>query len=119
MSKEPKHKHFGYSISEWISRVPNELPFDAVGLWQLVSVGRDSFDLSGDELYNFVQKGIIALLSAGAVPVRSSSMPDVLWEEQFNYGSDVENIAINVIDEWMRSGVDPDHDGLWFSAHFK
>ena len=35
---EPTHSFFGTPLSEWISRVPNELPRDAVGLWQVAPV---------------------------------------------------------------------------------
>jgi hypothetical protein len=115
MTSEPVDKHFGVPLSEWISRIPNELDLDAVGLWQVVLDGRDSFDLSGVRLRDFVTRGVIALLRAGAVPVRPSPEKNVFWVRQSCYGSGIEEIASNVVEEWERSGIDPDQDGLWFA----
>lgn len=72
MSIEPVDKYFGIPLSEWIKRTPNELEVDAVGFWQIVPVGRDSFGLEGGELNDFVRRSIIALLEKGAAPVRPS-----------------------------------------------
>ena len=115
MTSEPIDKYFGVPLSEWVSRIPNELEVDAVGLWQIVPVGRDNFELSGECLREFVTRGVVALLSAGAVPVRPSPEKNVFWVRQSCYGVGVEEIAKNVVEEWEKSGTDPDQDGLWFA----
>lgn len=115
MTVEPVDKYFGVPLSEWIDRIPNELEIDAVGLWQIVPVGRDSFDLNDEGLRDFVRRGVVALLKRGAVPVRPAQEEGVFWVQQNCYGDDIEDIANNVIAEWEKSGVDPDEDGLWFA----
>ncbi len=115
MSIEPVDKYFGISLSEWIERTPNELEFDAVGFWQLVATGRDSFGLEGNALKDFAKRSIIALLKKGAVPVRPSEDEGKLWEEQAQYGNGLEEVAHNIIREWESSRVDPDYDGIWFA----
>jgi hypothetical protein len=115
MTSEPIDRYFGVPLSEWVSRIPNELEADAVGLWQIVPVGRDNFGLSGERLRDFVRRGVVALLSAGAVPVRPASEKESFWQRQSSYGVGVEEIADNVVEEWERSGSDPDQDGLWFA----
>jgi hypothetical protein len=115
MKDEPLDKDFGISISEWIERTPNELEADAVGLWQVVRVGRESFLLDEDALNNFVRRSVVALVGRGGMPVRPSAQEGVFWEAQEHYGSTPEEIADAVVAEWHRSGVDPDEDGLWFA----
>jgi hypothetical protein len=73
MNTEPKHNIFGVSLSEWIERVPNELPADAVGLWQIIPAGIDSFGLAGAELESFAKRCIFALIKSGAKPVVASA----------------------------------------------
>lgn len=113
MSNEPIDKYFGIALSDWIARTPNELENDAVGLWQLVSVGRLSFDLAGPDLEDFVKRSIAALLSRGAMPVRAAE--GGRWQVQPEYGSDPEEVINAVTHEWLSSKVDPDEDGLWFA----
>jgi hypothetical protein len=40
----------GTPMSEYIASIPEELPRDAVGLWQIVPAGRNGFRLTGTEL---------------------------------------------------------------------
>ena len=115
MKKEPTNKYFGTSLSEWISRIPNELEVDAVGLWQIIPAGKDSFDLSDEDLDNFTRRCIYALMERGAWPVRPSFRKDKFWERQFQYGDSREEIAENIIKEWKKIGIDPDQDGVWFA----
>lgn len=114
MISEPSHRHFGTSLSEWIKRTPNELQVDAVGMWQIVPVGRGDFGLSGEQLRDFVKRSIIELLVAGAIPVRPWNKDGEDWIEDLTFGKSVSEIADNVVREWIGSGIDPDHDGLWF-----
>jgi len=58
-------KFYGSTIDERLSQVPNELAIDAVGLWQIVSFGRQGFDLSGEPLTDYVRRHILALLGKG------------------------------------------------------
>jgi hypothetical protein len=74
MKEEPKHLLYGYPMSEWIKMVANELPIDAVGMWQIVPGGRHGFGLEGDALTDCVRRCIAELLSRGAVPVLRASM---------------------------------------------
>jgi len=115
MIGEPVDKYFGVPLSEWIERIPNELEVDAVGLWQIVPVGRDNFGLTGDSLRDFVRRGIVALLKKGAVPVRPDQKQGALWNSHTCYGDAPDEIADNIIIEWENSGIDPDEDGLWFA----
>jgi hypothetical protein len=115
MINDPIDKYFGIPLSEWIDKTPNELEVDAVGLWQIIPVGKDGFNLSGTALEEFTKRSIVALINRGAVPVRSLPAKDGFWEKQFQYGNLPNEIANKIIEEWRTSGVDPDHDGIWFS----
>jgi hypothetical protein len=67
-----RHKIYETPVEEWIAAVPNELPIDAVGLWQIVPAGRDGFELSGLELIEFVRLNLLALLEKE--PSQSSAL---------------------------------------------
>jgi len=117
MKKEHVDKYFGLTTSEWVERIPNELEIDAVGLWQIIPVGKDSFELTGEELREFTKLAIIELLEHGAVPVRASKKKDELWVHQKQYGEQHEEIAESIITEWEKNNIDPDVDGIWFAQN--
>lgn len=115
MNKEPVDKYFGIPISEWIDRTPNELSVDAVGLWQIIPVGKDSFDLDGEELVDFVRRSIVALMLRGAVPVIPAPPENGYWIKQLQYGENADDVANHIIAEWHESAADPDENGVWFA----
>ena len=69
MTDEPRHKYYGNLMSDYVVQVANELPVDAVGLWQIVPGGRRGFDLEGEALTAYVRRCIAELLSLGALLV--------------------------------------------------
>ena len=64
MNEEPRHKYYGDLLSDYIVQVANELPVDAVGMWQIVPGGRHGFGFEGDALTDYVRRCIAELLSA-------------------------------------------------------
>ena len=100
MNVEPKHKDTGETLSEVIAQIPNELPFDAVGIWHIVPIGETDFGLSGAALGEFVRRSILALLAAGGVPVRHIPGSGYEWVHQKQYGSTREEIADAIVKEW-------------------
>jgi len=104
-------------MSEWIKMVANELPDDAVGLWQIVPDGRRGFELEGDALADYVRRCIAELLSRGAVPVVGGGLEgEHDWIAQSQYGSKPGEIIENVVREWLANGAkDEDPGGLWFA----
>ncbi|EIM30608.1 hypothetical protein MicloDRAFT_00008580 [Microvirga lotononidis] len=117
MTEEPKHWYYGTPMSEHIKRVADELPIDAVGMWQIVPGGRQGFKLEGDALIDFVRRCIAELLSRGAVPVVGGGLDgEHEWIVQRQYGSTPEEIIDNVVREWLANGAkDEDPGGLWFA----
>jgi hypothetical protein len=113
MIQGPVDKCFGIPMSDWIERLPNELGVDAVGLWQIVPVGVDSFGLSGAELEDFTHQCILALLRRGAVPVRAAAGAPG-WVTETAYQGSQESVANQIVNEWRNHKLVPDHDGLWF-----
>jgi hypothetical protein len=93
MSGELRDKFYGSTIDERLMQVPNELAIDAVGLWQIVSFGRQGFDLSGEPLNEYVRRHILALLGKGAKPVTGARDGVHLWTV-VDYGQELEEIAL-------------------------
>ena len=117
MTNEPVDKLYGTPMSVVIARVPNELPRDAVGLWQIVPAGMLRFDLSGVALIDYVRRNIDALLDAGAVPVVAGTGTSYEWVRRIDLGSTRQQIADGVIAEWQRIGNDPGDlaGSIWFA----
>jgi hypothetical protein len=117
MSKEPIDDK-GIPMSIYHSFIPDELPYDAVGLWQIVPEGRSRFHLTGSDLVDFVRGGIHALLDAGAVPVRFGGGTGFNWVAQKQYGTEKVEITEAVIKEWLALPVDPVvlfSQAVWFA----
>ncbi|MGO4571547.1 hypothetical protein [Microvirga sp. 2TAF3] len=103
-------------MSEHIKSVADELPIDAVGMWQIVPGGRHGFKLEGEALTDFVRRCIAELLSRSAVPVVGGGDTGYFWIEQKQYGSKPQDIIDNVVREWLANGAkDEDPGGLWFA----
>ena len=56
----PRDKYFGNTIEERLAGVPGDLWQDAVGLRQIVSFGKEGFDLTGVALTDYVRRHGIA-----------------------------------------------------------
>ncbi len=114
MTQEPRDKFYGYTIDEWISKVPGELAVDAVGLWQIVSFGRAGFGLSGPALVEYVRRSLFALMANGARPVVGALDGEHIWTIA-DYGGAAEDVCNSIIAEWIASGRDPNEGDVWFA----
>lgn len=88
-----RHKLYGHTVAEHIRTLPDELSVDAVGLWQVIPAGRYGFELKGDDLVEFVQRCVFALLGCGAKPVIGGGETQYDWILQSQYGETNEEIA--------------------------
>jgi hypothetical protein len=113
---EKHHKLYKWTVDEWIAAVPNELSRDAIGLWHIVSTGRNGFGLSGAELVDYVRRNLLALFANGAKPVIGGIDKEYLWGRVGKYGDDPQQMADAIIDEWLTSGHDPDAGDVWFAT---
>ena len=102
--------HNGMPIEEWIERVPNELPTDAVGLWQFVRSFRVLFGLTGESLESHVRKCVAKLIERGALPVQGDADRGWSLREDLAGAQSVEK----VIAYWKSRDREPDVGGLWF-----
>jgi hypothetical protein len=114
MKKELRDKFYGQTVEEWLEKLPGELPVDAVGLWQIVSLAREGFGLSGEELITVVRQGIAALLAKGAVPVVGARDDIHVWTP-VDYGDSAGEISEAIITEWRNSGREPNVGDVWFA----
>jgi len=112
---QKRDRYFGQTVEECIAEWVEELARDATSLWHIVTAGRDGFGFEGAELIAFVRAGLLALFAAGAKPVRGSS-GDYLWDRVTKYGDDPQQMTDAIIDEWQKSGRDPDAGGIWFAT---
>jgi len=106
------HKHYGMPLSEWVSRVPNELAVDAVGLWQIASVLEREFGLTGAELEAQVRECVSRVVGHGALPVQGG--PDRTWivREDLAYPQDA--AVEQVVQYWKGLGREPTVSDVWF-----
>ncbi len=111
--EDPINKYSGVRLSEHLSRIANDLENDGTCLGDVIASAQDSYGLEGEALKEYVTKAIMALLNKGARPAFPSLKG---WEEQFQYGTNSEDIIENILKEWDTHLLgDPDKNGLWFA----
>ena len=49
MDWSKRHRRADITAADWVGLVPNEMEIDAVGLWQVIPVGRHEFGLDGED----------------------------------------------------------------------
>ena len=94
-----KHRKTGETLDKVLEQYVAELDIDEVGIWHLVSRGEAHFSLSGDDLLEFIRRAVLALLNAGAVPVRHVPGIGYDWVLQRYYGSNPDDIANAIVQE--------------------
>lgn len=87
------------TIKEWLEAFASELECDLVGLWNIVSDGREAFDLRGGDLREFVFLGVLAVTSRGASVLEGAKDGTHYWKAVDRYGTRPEEIAKNVTAE--------------------
>jgi hypothetical protein len=116
MTDDPKHKYHDVTVSEWIDEHTDRLKDNGSGLWDITSP-MDSFDLTGNKRIDFVRRSILSLIHAGGRPVVAHETKPI-WIETFQYGIQPEEIADNVIAEWLSEGGSDDVEwGRWWFAY--
>ncbi|RWN37535.1 hypothetical protein [Mesorhizobium sp.] len=114
MDWNKRHRGHGMSAAEWITLVPNELDIDAVGLWQIIPVGRHEFEFEGEDLKEFTRQALKGLLARGAVPITGQGQT---WVADYQYGTISDEIIENVVKKWLSKGMhDPDVGDVWFGT---
>lgn len=113
MDMKKRHKFFGTTAEEWLKLMTNELESDAIGLWQIVPVGKYDFELDLSDLEEFTRSSLNMLMLKGAVPVKGK---DGLWVLEGKYGKNSEEIINNIISTWINTASpDPDVGDVWFT----
>lgn len=115
MTAQIRHKIYGTPLEEWIALVPGELAIDAVSLRNIVVAGREGFELSGDQLIEYVRRNILLLLAKGAKPV-VGALDGVHFWSLVHYGNAPEEIADAIIREWLHAGRDPELGEVSFAV---
>lgn len=112
MNMQKVGKIHGRNMADWINTVPAELERDAVNLCQILTAGQLEYGLDGDDLKSFISQCILALLDAGALPVRTSGD----WMVEPRFGNARADIVSGVIAEWQSSNGDPVYPWtVWFA----
>ncbi len=105
MNTQLRHKVWDTRIDEWVALGPNDLLDDGTGLWSIVGDGLVGFGLEGEELSEYVRFCLLTVLAAGAMPVKSyRGNPDYRFETDFSYGSEISEIADNLVAARLAAG---------------
>ena len=100
---------------DWFRLSVDEARSDPVGLWEMVKVGRQGFDLGGKELEMFVRDFILEMLGSGAQAVVGDKKASFGWRPLTPCPGDPNAVAESLIANWRASKVDPNVDGVWFA----
>ena len=111
--RDPTHRQFGTPLSVWLKHFENELPIDAVGIWQIVPVLKNDFALQGNELVQAVRSAIRNLLAAGAIPVEG--IDSNRWRAREDLAAPGE-LGVNlVVQYWQQLDHEPHVGDIWFA----
>jgi hypothetical protein len=114
MDWNKRHRSYDMSAAEWVALAPNELDIDAVGLWQVIPVGRHEFGLDGEDLETFTKTALKGLLARGAIPITGRNKT---WVAEHKYGTGPDEIIETVVKVWLSRGMrDPDVEDVWFGT---
>jgi len=114
MDWSKRHRCYDMSAADWVALVPNELDIDAVGLWQIIPVGRHEFGFDGEDLATFIRTALKGLLAREAIPITGR---DKSWVAERKYGTGSEEIIETVVKVWLSKNMrDPDVGDVWFGT---
>lgn len=113
MSKARKDSVHGLTKKEWIDRSIQSSKSDPIGLWSIVRIGRRNFGLTENDLTLFVTEFIKALIESGSGPIVGDS-ESKKWVKLESSSQLPEQIADEIVRQWISSGSDPDVSGVWF-----
>ena len=108
----------GSLVSDYFELTANQLPYDTIGMWEIVPPGRMAYGLSGSDLDEFLRRFIVVLMQRGAKPVRGIPVGPGhwMWAEQVQYGSSPLEVASALIADWHSLGSpDPEWDWVRFA----
>ena len=109
MKNELRSRFSGQTVAESVAAFVHEAIDDEIGvsLASIISVGRRSFGLEGDDLVAYVRRGVAALAAIGARPEHWEmySRPGHL-DGPVHFGADTpEEIVEGVLAEWIAEGM--------------
>jgi hypothetical protein len=120
MNEDQRESTYNHTIREWIALIPGDLPNDAISLWHISVAAEQRFNLAGQDLAEFIKRGVEALLNAGAIPVVGIRDREYDWVALHRFGSDKEHIVPAVMQEWERSSKDENYlFSVWFALPSK
>ncbi|WP_457152826.1 hypothetical protein [Mesorhizobium sp. P5_C1] len=113
MDYQKKHRAYGWPLRQWLENMPNELDRDAIGLWQIIPVGRHEFELTGEDLKTFTRVSLEKIFRRGGIPVTGNMGK---WVRDHRYGVSESEIIENIIEVWsVDSFAEPDVEDGWFA----
>lgn len=109
MKNEPRSRLDGGTMDDYVAGYVHEAIDDEIGvsLASIVSDGRRSFGLEGDDLVAYVRRGVAALAAIGARPEHWEmySRPGHL-DGPVHFGADTpEEIVEGVLADWIAEGM--------------
>lgn len=96
----------GWTIRRALEHAHHELT-DLVGIWAIVSIGRDGYGLDGGDLREFVLLYVATLIAHGGIVIEGARDGVHYWKHATRYGKTPVEIAESVVREWIAQG-EPD-----------
>ena len=104
------------TAAEEIRVTPNGLDDLGVSFQEIADDALFRFGLQGDEIDLYVRLSVIEICRAGGRPMWGF-VDNEPWREMPHFGSTPEEIAANVLAEWVAQGRPQlDWGGLWFRS---
>jgi hypothetical protein len=102
---EKKGLYDDETVAQVLECAPNRMLDDICGIWVVISSGKEGFGFQGQELREFIYLYVKNLIEAGGIVIHfGPASGDMVWIQAFEYGRSPEEIAQNVLDEWIAQG---------------
>ena len=117
MNMDKRYDGYGSTVTEYLTLVPGNMRDDLWGIWGIISAGKAAYEFAGQDLREFIYLNVKVLIEAGGVPIESAKSPWRYYEHATRYGKTPEEIARNVVAEWVEQGEPEIHgyEGIAFA----
>jgi hypothetical protein len=106
MNMEKKGLYDDETVAQVLECAPNRMLDDICGIWVVISSGKEGFGFQGQELREFIYLYVKSLIEAGGIVIEGNGPEerDKIWSPATRYGVTPEDVARNVLNEWIAQG---------------
>jgi hypothetical protein len=106
------------TVTEYLVCALNEARRDILGIWSILASGKNGYDFHGQDLRDFIYLTVKTIIEGGGIVMESAQDRWRCYQHATHYGTDPDEIARNVVAEWVAQGEPEIHgyQGIAFAT---